>query len=471
MGGIGSNPITFGMKSTPFGVWFVNPWQASVPASLLQRNLRKAGRGKMTKITSMAVLCFCLITGPAFAENLSGTYVLSSQGATLTLTLEQNAQGDIKGTLSSTTGAQFRVEGVTQNSVGVGTCLGNQGGSYFEAHSKGNELLFALIEPDPNNRPDYSKVKRLTFKRKEEATAGKQGEQLQARPSTPPGMGGLASLSQDEVSDPDWGFRFSLPKGWKVEKGPKGAILGHDTIPGMILVSPHMASSFQEVQMQMQMGLAEEEVQLQLASQLQSLGNNVIAGIYSGIYQRQQVKARGIGTFSPNGGGAYIVAMTLPDKFGPDLANAADAVAKSIQYFKAQGSAGTGGTPGAAVPPGSSNQQLIRQMAGVYYSFSSAGPSYSGGTERQVTLCPNGTYYSGSESGYSAGAGTGGAWGSASQKSGRGTWRVQGNTNQGILTTIDSNGKATEYRYQRCGGDCIYFGNTKFAIAGPANCP
>ena len=87
------------------------------------------------------------------------------------------------------------------------------------------------------------------------------------------------------------------------------------------------------------------------------------------------------------------------------------------------------------------------------------------------TLCPNGTYYSGSESGYSGGAGTAGAWGSASQRSGRGTWRVKGNVNEGVLTTIDSSGKSTEYRYRRCGGDCIYIGNTKFAVAGPANCP
>jgi len=435
---------------------------------------------KMAKIISGTVLCFWVLTGVVFAQNLSGTYVLSSQGTTLTLKLEQDAQGHIKGTLFSTTGAQFNVEGMMQDNVGVGTCVSNQGGSYFEAHPQGNQLLFALIEPGPNNMPDYSKVKKLTFTRKEGSTPGPQGPQaspkqqggeLQASPSGPPGMGAPAPLSKDEVGDPNWGFKFSLPKGWNVEKGAKGAILGHTTIPGTIWVFPHSASGFKEVQMQMQEGLAEEEVQLQLASQLQSLGNNAIAGIFSGVYRRQQVKARGIGTYSPNGGGAYIVAMTSPTKFGSDLSNAAEAIAKSMQYFKVQESASTGGTGGTAAPPGSSNQQLMRQMAGVYYSFSSAGLSYSGGTERRVTLCPNGTYYSGSESSYSAGAGTGGAWGAAGQQSGRGTWRVQGNINQGVLTTIDSSGKPTEYRYQRCGGDCIYIGNTKFAIAGPANCP
>jgi hypothetical protein len=163
--------------------------------------------------------------------------------------------------------------------------------------------------------------------------------------------------------------------------------------------------------------------------------------------------------------------LTVPNKFGPELENAADAVARSVQPLKAQESATAGGTGGAGTSSGSGNQQLMQQMAGSYYSFTSAGPYSSGGTERRVTLCPNGTYYSGSESGYSGGAGTGDAWGSASRQSGRGTWRVQGNVNQGVLTTIDSSGKATEYRYQRCGGDCIYIGNTKFAVAGPANCP
>jgi hypothetical protein len=342
----------------------------------------------MVKTFSIAVFCFWVFTGLAFAQNLSGQYTLSSQETPLPSTLQQG-----------------------------------------------------------------------------------RGAQLLASSSPAQGTGGSTALSKDMVSDPQWGFKFAPPKGWKVEKGPKGAILGHDTIAGLIWVFPHSASSIQEVQRQMQEGLVEDDVQLRLTGQLQSSGKNAVTGMYSGTFQRQPVKARGIGTFLPNGGGAYIVAMTVPNKFGSELEIAADAVAKSMQPLKAQDSAKPGGTGEAGTSSGSSNQQLMQQMAGSYYSFSSAGPYSSGGTERRVTLCPNGTYYSGSESGYSGGAGTGDAWGSASRQSGRGTWRVQGNVNQGILTTIDSSGKATEYRYQRCGGDCIYIGNTKFAVAGPANCP
>ena len=433
----------------------------------------------MLKILSTAVVCFWVLTGAAFGENLSGTYTLSSQGTTLTLTLKQDAQGKIKGTLVSTTGARFQIEGMTQDGVGVGTCMGNQGGSYFEAHPKGNQLLLALIEPDANKNPDYNRVKHLMFTRKggavpdprsPQASPGQQGRQPQPGPPASPGTGGLAALSKNEVSDPSWGFKFSLPKGWKAEKGPKGAVLGHDTIPGMIWVFPHTASSLQEIQAQMQHGLEEEDIHLRLASPIQSLGSNVLAGTFSGLYQGQQVKARGLATLAPNGGGALIIAMTVPNKFGADLSNTADKVAGSMQYSPSVGSAGLGGTGGGSVPS-SSGGSLMRQMAGVYYSFSSAGVGYSGGTERKVTLCPNGTYYTATESGYSGGAGTAGAWGTASQGGGRGTWRIEGNLQQGTIVTVDSGGKATTYRYQRCGSDCVYFGNNKFAYAGPANCP
>lgn len=280
----------------------------------------------MTKIFSVALLVLGMLSGLASAENLSGIYTLSSQGVTLTLTLKQDLQRNIKGTLSSTTGAQFQVEGMVQGGVGLGVCRSNEGGSFFEAHPKGNQLLFALMEPGPNNMPDYSKAKELLFTRTDKG-----------------------------VTDP------------QSPQGPSGS--------------------------------------------------------QSGQSQRDSSKQQA----APSGRGGAI---------------------------------GSGGV-----------SQLMQQMSGVYYSFSSAGLSYSGGTERRVILCPNGTFYSGSESSYSAGAGTSGAWGAAGQRGDQGTWRVQGNINEGKLTTIDASGKPTEYRYRRCGGDCIYIGNTKFAVSTPANCP
>jgi len=133
----------------------------------------------------------------------------------------------------------------------------------------------------------------------------------------------------------------------------------------------------------------------------------------------------------------------------------------------AGGSAGGSGSGGNASATGPNDSQLMQQFAGKYYSFSAVGGGQTGGTETKVTLCPDGTYYESSESGYSGGSG---AWGSASQGANRGSWRIIGNMNEGTLTTVTSSGSATEYKFSRCASDCVYFGNNKFAYAGPPDC-
>lgn len=86
----------------------------------------------------------------------SGTYVLQSERATITLVLRQASDGSIKGTLSSTTGIQFQLEGMLKEDEAVGVCSSNEGKVFFEASLEGNQLHLALIEPDANNMPTTS---------------------------------------------------------------------------------------------------------------------------------------------------------------------------------------------------------------------------------------------------------------------------------------------------------------------------
>ena len=132
-----------------------------------------------------------------------------------------------------------------------------------------------------------------------------------------------------------------------------------------------------------------------------------------------------------------------------------------------QSHAATGGSASATGP---NDPELMKQFAGKYYGFSAVGGGQTGGTERQIMLCPDGTYREFSESGYGSGAGTANAWGSASQGGSRGTWRITGNMNEGSITTVGQDGNATNYNFSRCGSDCVYFGNNKFAYAGPPDC-
>jgi hypothetical protein len=109
----------------------------------------------------------------------------------------------------------------------------------------------------------------------------------------------------------------------------------------------------------------------------------------------------------------------------------------------------------------------MKYFAGSYYSFSAVGGGQTGGTERKISLCPDGKYFSSSESGYSGGSG---AWGTASQGGGSGTWSITGTKTSGTIVTRSRNGQPTTYKYEVCGDGCIYFGNSKFAYAGAPEC-
>jgi hypothetical protein len=397
---------------------------------------------------SLIASTLLLIVGTASAQDLTGTYVMTSQNTTLTLVLRQNAQGALSGTLSSTSGAQFQVDGMIQDGVGVGTCVSNQGGSYFEAHPEGGRLLFALIEPGPNNAPDYSKVRKLLFVRQGAPPGGVGGgmppggqtplgkggtipgqggastPQPSAATTQPPGtlgLGGATAPSGEEVGDPNWAFAFRVPMGWKHQKGNQGAILGHDTIPGLILVLPHEAGNAQQLQQQMQEGLQDETIKLVPAGKLQPVGNNAIAGDYTGVAQGSQVKARGIGVLGSQGGGAYIIAMATPQVYGTALTSAAEAVARSLRTVQQDAS------------------DLVRHFAGTWVTMTKS-------THTMVALNPNGTYSNRYEAGYSGGQT--GSWGIARDEHSQGRWTVRGTKQQGVLVLTNRDGSQTTVRYQ-----------------------
>jgi len=85
---------------------------------------------------------------------------------------------------------------------------------------------------------------------------------------------------------------------------------------------------------------------------------------------------------------------------------------------------------GPAAPAGPNDPALMRAMAGQYYS-------YSGSTERKVTLRPSGTFFGSSESR---------AWGAASQNQSSGNWSVQGSQQGGTITLGYRGGKTEQVR-------------------------
>jgi hypothetical protein len=376
-----------------------------------------------------AVLCG-LLAAVADGQAFSGTYSSAASGVTYALTMSQSSDGAVTGTLSSSAGLKLKVEGTAEEDEAGGTCQRDEELYYFEAGFQDGKLQFSLVGTDAEGAPDFENTKSFIFTRQ----GGRP--KVEEPPKTGSGKAGgtsssakpAAASADNEVGDPSWGFKFSLPKGWKQQTGSQGALLGHDTIAGMILVLSHRTRSLEQLEAQMQEGLEEEEAQLSLAGGLKTAGENSLSGEYTGMYEGKEVKAHGIGTLSPYGGGAYIIALAAPGKFSSRLSAAADAVARSIRYKRAEASG------------------LMRYFVGTWVNSTK-------NTQTRITFRPDGTFSEFDEASYSGSSSDQSGqedlnWGSAGNGQIAGHWTVRGTREQGVLTITYESGKEREVQYR-----------------------
>jgi hypothetical protein len=506
-----------------------------------------------TRLTSIVTL-LCLIVvfvDPSFAQSFSGTYaVANQQGGAIALTLQQDAQNALVGTMSGN-GVQYQVEGIVEEGIAMGAIYNQEGGVLFEAQLEGSQLLLSLFEVGPDNEPDYSTPTELILTRQEAAAGPMPQPQPTAPPrATPPSggnplgggagyagtfagngialrlqagqggytgtltyqgqdysvqaaaagdrlqgnfnvggeayafeatlqgdalslmsdgntyslrrQGGAASpanpLSQPgaapppaapgiaaptaaapgagEVSDAAWGFAFTPPAGWKYQKGYGGAMLGHDQIAGLILVIAHQASSLQEVAGEMQKGMSEEGIHLAPASQVAQRGNNVLTGEYTGNVEGEQARARGFGTLSPYGGGAYVIAVTTPEKYGSELQGAAEALVSSLRYVPVDVTA------------------LAQNFFGTWVYISS-----SGSTLKNLIFSPDGSFEWIGETSFVYQTPTDVTEGYGKHPESRGRWTVRGSKDEGVISLTLPNGEERylEYRAESPGRHNRYY--------------
>ena len=230
------------------------------------------------------------------------------------------------------------------------------------------------------------------------------------------------------VHEPTWPCGFQPPVGWKCQHDANGALLGHDRIAGLILVVPHTLTNLPQVQAQMQLGLTEAGVSLTLDGEVKPLGAGSVAGNYRGTFNSTPVVARGIGTASANGGGAYVIAVTTPEQFGDELRQAAETLAGSVTASKPD--------------PTDVAQQFVGRWMNI-------------GKNSQATLniYADGTYSSSSESTYSgqlrdADGNDTGRWGVMGQNQQRGRWTAHGAREQGVFQLVSPTGEASTVEYK-----------------------
>lgn len=228
------------------------------------------------------------------------------------------------------------------------------------------------------------------------------------------------------VADPAWGYRFELPAGWVERHDATAAMVGHTTIPGMIMVVPHRHPDAATVRREMGTGITEGTMSLSLASMVDSLAPNLYAASYAGTVDGGPAKGRGFGVALPGGGGAFVLALGRPEQFGAPLTSAAEAIARSLS--RPQGA--------SAAPSQASQGELAARFVGTWVTQTKA-------TQTSYTLSADGTFTTGYEASYS-----GEGWGLARNDQGRGRWSVQGTPQQGVMTMTTQEDGTFQVQYR-----------------------
>jgi hypothetical protein len=436
----------------------------------------------MGKRTVFILIGLAVIAVAAFGQNFKGTYTLTSGTTKLTLVLNQGAGGQFTGTLSSSTGAVFKLTGKAEEDVVVGTCQGQSGTSQFEALFEGAHLIFTLIETAPGGE--------VTSRSLEFARAG-GGASPSAELGLPPAQPGPAPKAKsapsrppapqpapaappqpsgggNAVSVPELGCSFSIPAGWNGQKQGDAIYLTSTNYKGFILIQRHAYNSVEQMANEASQGIVDESTNTRLmpVSQFQPFGKNGMVAEFSGTAQGNAARTFAVGLISPQGGGVTIMAATEAASYSSDYSDFVLAIAGSLSFLPG-GAAGGSPTPGPQ-GGGGGDMDLLKYFAGEWYSYSS-GSTLSGGagTERTMTLCPDGLFRDSSE--FSA---SGGGWGAANAQSGWGRWAIQGDKTQGAITVTYPNGqtKRITYRVVSKQDQTISFDGVTYAFAGAAKC-
>jgi hypothetical protein len=139
--------------------------------------------------------CFLVLFGLVWAQDYSGTY--NFQG--VTLVLQQDAQGNITGTMSGN-GNTVQIEGFFDNGDAYGYMFDNQGKLGFLAYLNQTGLDFYMLELDAQGNPIQNTAQQYAFTRQN--AMGIQGQQTQTLATNNP-LGNINNpLGQSTSADP-----------------------------------------------------------------------------------------------------------------------------------------------------------------------------------------------------------------------------------------------------------------------------
>ena len=270
------------------------------------------------------------------------------------------------------------------------------------------------------------------------------------------------TLAGETVAKYD-GFAFKVPAEWKVGAVDAGFLVGHDTIPGAIIIGSSSENSIAAIRQAVAGGLdLGDGIKVYANGPLRVVGDNQLMGDFTG-QASEPITAYAHAILSPHGGSVNFITVTSTKNFDVNHTARVVEMVKNIRFFKPV--------------PHPVDQKWTNDLGDrklTYMSSSSStgydGSSTSSSDRTSIGLCAAGhfSYYSRSSYSVSAGQGAGSQVGSGSSAYGQsrgqgdGTWRVPIVNGKSMLQLNFYDGRVHEYHIQLDSDYRFYLDGTRY---------
>ncbi|MCW5518630.1 hypothetical protein J1N09_02180 [Aureitalea sp. L0-47] len=204
--------------------------------------------------------------------------------------------------------------------------------------------------------------------------------------------------AQQKIDLPDFGLSFTIPEGWTGGEQDDYIVLGHQSIPGLMVLSENSSADAKSLKQLAMQGLRDSGIDFQPKEEFNLISDSRVEGIYEGNFNGSQATAYAIGLINGYGKGMNIMVITETSVYSEQHQNEARKLANSVKFYQAKDSDAT--LQWKAKITG----RQLKYMNTDSNSDSSGGFS-STSTTRIINLCTNGqfTYYFNSDSSYAVG--------------------------------------------------------------------
>jgi len=271
----------------------------------------------------------------------------------------------------------------------------------------------------------------------------------------------LYSSAQQKVELPEYGVSFEIPNGWTAQEEGDYIFMGHNSIPGLIIIFENTAQSTSQLREEALKGIIEEGVNLQAKGDF-SISENKVEGYYEGVFQGTQARAFAVGLISRVGSGFTAMVLTEKSQFSKVHLEEMNKLTSSVRFSQISGTYATA--------------QWKKWLTGsqLRYLYTSGGSDYGGGysgtsQDEKIELCSNGSflYNSSSSSSFDVSGGFGSTHGS---NDGNGTYEIYGTGGRTYLKLLFKNGKVTEYEVTTNDKDHTLLDGYRYFLVEPEGC-